>query len=289
MIRIIKPGPATTIQDQGRTGHQHLGVPRSGPFDPLAAMAANRCVGNGPDAPLLEATLIGPQIQVEAGTTIAVIGAGIEGTLCERELIPGEPHTSETDGLLKVRSTGHHIRFPIAFRGGIVARSHLGSVSQLPRARLGNPPLREGDEFELGDHARLAPAVMTPPPVSRRLRIISRDPGWQGGVWIVSKDSDRRGVRFEIIEGDRPAGGESDPEPVPTGAVQIPGSGGPIVLGPDGPVTGGYRLLGVVAKADMSVIAQSPPGTKLEVQPISLDTARQTWQDAVRAWTEPST
>ncbi|MFP5225603.1 MAG: hypothetical protein ACLGH3_08670, partial [Actinomycetota bacterium] len=163
------------------------------------------------------------------------------------------------------------------------------SVSQLPRARLGNPPLRAGDEFELGDHARLSPIVLTPPSLSRRLRIISLDPGWQGGVWIVSKDSDRRGVRFEIVDGDRPVGGGMDPEPMPTGAVQIPGAGGPIVLGPDGPVTGGYRLLGVVAKADMSVIAQSPPGTKLEVQPISLDAARQTWQDAVRAWTEPST
>ncbi|MFP5225834.1 MAG: urea amidolyase, partial [Actinomycetota bacterium] len=168
MIRIIKPGPATTIQDQGRTGHQHLGVPCSGPFDPLAAIAANRCVGNGPDAPLLEATLIGPSIQVDAGTTVAVIGTGIQATLCERELIPGEPRTSQTEGLLQVRSTGHHIRFPIAFRGGIVARSHLGSVSQLPRARLGNPPLRAGDEFELGDHARLSPIVLTPPSLSRR-------------------------------------------------------------------------------------------------------------------------
>ena len=47
-LRVISPGLLTTIQDLGRPGHQHLGIPVSGALDPVSLRAANALVGNAP-------------------------------------------------------------------------------------------------------------------------------------------------------------------------------------------------------------------------------------------------
>ncbi len=54
-------------------------------------------------------------------------------------------------------------------------------------------------------------------------------------------------------------------EPTLPGAVQVPPDGQPIVLGPDAPVTGGYPVVGVLADADLDVLAQLRPGTLLRL------------------------
>ena len=70
-----------------------------------------------------------------------------------------------------------------------------------------------------------------------------------------------------------------DPEGVVTGAVQIPGDGLPIVLGPDRPVTGGYAKIATVIAADLSVIAQARPGDSLRFVEVTLDDARAAWRE----------
>ena len=68
-------GALTTVQDRGRAGLAHLGVPRAGPLDRPAAELANRLVGNGPDAALLEVTWGGLELTTDAGVWVAVTGA----------------------------------------------------------------------------------------------------------------------------------------------------------------------------------------------------------------------
>jgi len=75
-LHVVAPGLLTTIQDRGRFGYQHLGVPVSGALDPVSLHAANLLVGNPPDAGALEAACVGPTLAVEADDVrIAVVGA----------------------------------------------------------------------------------------------------------------------------------------------------------------------------------------------------------------------
>ena len=75
MIVVRKPGIATTVQDLGRPGHYHLGIPQSGAMDRYALRAANLLVGNDEGAAALEATFMGPELQFEDDALIAVTGA----------------------------------------------------------------------------------------------------------------------------------------------------------------------------------------------------------------------
>src|ERR1700728_2531641 len=74
-IKIISPGLATTVQDLGRPGYYHLGIPLSGGMDRLALQAANLLVGNDPGAAVLEAVFMGPQIIFADDRMVAVTGA----------------------------------------------------------------------------------------------------------------------------------------------------------------------------------------------------------------------
>src|SRR5215472_17580726 len=75
-IDVIEPGTQTTIQDYpGRLGYWYVGVPPSGPMDPLAFRIANRLAGNKDDAAGLEITLTGPTLRFASDAMIALTGA----------------------------------------------------------------------------------------------------------------------------------------------------------------------------------------------------------------------
>ena len=76
-LKVIKPGLLTTIQDLGRPGYFHLGIPISGAMDRMAMRAANLLVGNDETAAGLEAVFMGPKLEITADTTLAVTGADI--------------------------------------------------------------------------------------------------------------------------------------------------------------------------------------------------------------------
>ena len=74
-IKVVKPGLSTTVQDLGRPGYYHIGIPISGGMDRLALRAANMLVGNAEDAAVLEATFQGPELEFASDATVAVTGA----------------------------------------------------------------------------------------------------------------------------------------------------------------------------------------------------------------------
>ena len=74
-VTIVAPGPLSTIQDLGRPGYQHLGVPRSGAADRSAMTLANRLVGNAEGSPTIESTLGGLVFRCDTDILIAVTGA----------------------------------------------------------------------------------------------------------------------------------------------------------------------------------------------------------------------
>src|SRR5690625_7952219 len=74
MIKVIQPGLQTTVQDIGRIGYYEVGMPPSGAMDTYALKVSNLLVGNDEDAAGLEITYMGPKLQFESDTVIAVTG-----------------------------------------------------------------------------------------------------------------------------------------------------------------------------------------------------------------------
>src|ERR1700760_822642 len=74
-IEVLKPGLATTVQDLGRPGYYHLGIPLSGAMDRFALRAANLLVGNQEGDAVLEAVFLGPELRFTSDVVVAVTGA----------------------------------------------------------------------------------------------------------------------------------------------------------------------------------------------------------------------
>lgn len=100
-VEVVSPGALTTVQDLGRPGWAHIGVPRSGAADRPALRLANRLVGNDEGAPALETTLSGPRLRFDRPTVVALTGAPVDsvpmntavelaGASCSRWGPPGE-------------------------------------------------------------------------------------------------------------------------------------------------------------------------------------------------------
>jgi UPF0271 protein len=84
-----------------------------------------------------------------------------------------------------------------------------------------------------------------------------------GSAYRVSASSDRRGIRLEGPAIAHRASPDIPPEGTVLGAIQVPGDGQPIILGPDRPVTGGYAKIATVLAADFGRVARAGPGTVL--------------------------
>jgi biotin-dependent carboxylase-like uncharacterized protein len=258
-VEVVSPGLLTTVQDRGRQGLAHLGVPPSGAADPVAYELGNRLVGNSPSAAALEATLDGPVLRFDRPTTIALTGSTT-------------PEVRTVEVLDAGRCVGG-VRMYISVRGGIDVEPVLGSRSTDLLTGLGPPPLRAGDVLQIGPDP---PEETRPGSVPRRvlpsvplLRIL---PGPRADwftaaaletlcseAWRVSSSSNRVGVRLEGPPLERARHDELLSEGLVTGALQVPASGHPILLMNDHPTTGGYPVIAVVHSDDLWVAGQLAP------------------------------
>jgi biotin-dependent carboxylase-like uncharacterized protein len=273
-LRVVHAGPLTTVQDRGRPGWAHLGVPRAGALDSGAAALANRLVGNGADAAVLETTLGGVTVRLAAAATFAVTGADCRVTVDGRAVAFAEPVTARSGAEVTVGPARQGVRSYVAVAGGIAVEPVLGSRSTDTLARLGPPVLTDGVELPLGPaSARPAPvdghAVRRPGgPVVLRFRPGPRRDWFAADAvatltaspYAVTVDSNRVALRL-----DGPALGRSRDDELPSegivlGAVQVPPSGRPLVFLNDHPTTGGYPVLGVVDPDDLDACAQLRPG-----------------------------
>jgi biotin-dependent carboxylase-like uncharacterized protein len=266
VIEVVAPGPLTTVQDGGRPGYAHLGVPRSGAFDQAALRLANRLVGNPEDAAALEVTLGGLQLRFDTAATVALAGAQCAG------LAWGEPVSIAAGAHVRLAAPARGLRSYLAIRGGVDVPAQLGSRSTDVLSGLGPPPLRAGDVLRVGALAGgPVPGIGAPPaPRPEVLRVLAgpRDDWFEAGAletltrsaWTVRSESDRIGIRLDGPQLRRSRSSELPSEPTRPGAIQVPADARPIVFGPDAPVTGGYPVLAVVLRSDLDAAGQLRPG-----------------------------
>ncbi|MDP2573700.1 biotin-dependent carboxyltransferase family protein [Vibrio penaeicida] len=255
-IKVIHPGLATAVQDLGRKGYFHLGIPVSGAMDRFACRCANWLVGNDENAAVLEAVFMGPKLEFSTGCTVAVTGAEMT------PMVDGVAQENWTSFRVEAGQnlTFSHLtagaRIYIAVSGGIDVPEVLGSRSTYTLGALGGfegRPIQEGDSLPVTDLSvskqpntkessafvrRHLPEALRRNAVnsnssSTALRVvtglywhrITEASGKQffAEEWQVAPEADRIGYRFkngtplEFIERDQPFGAGSDPSNIVDG------------------------------------------------------------------------
>ncbi|MEU5146796.1 biotin-dependent carboxyltransferase family protein [Streptomyces yangpuensis] len=277
-LLVVRAGALTTVQDRGRPGYAHLGVPRSGALDTAAYALANRLLGNPPDAAVLETTLDGVTLRALAATVVAVTGAPCPVRVSGRPVAWGAPVGLPAGAELEVGRAESGVRGYVAVRGGLAVAPVLGSRSTDLLSGLGPAVLTAGTTLPVGpagpDPVPGADAYGLPAAPSELvlpLRLGPRADWFTGaslaGLWRsafrVSPSSNRIGLRTEggsaLV---RARAGELPSEGMVLGAVQVPPDGLPVVFLADHPVTGGYPVVGVVGPGPaLDAAAQARPGT----------------------------
>lgn len=274
-LAVVRAGALTTVQDRGRPGHAHLGVPRSGALDAPAAALVNRLVGNPPEAAVLETTLTGCALRPRCAVTVAVGGAPCPVTVDGRPASWGAPVGVPAGALLDVGAAGSGVRSYVAVSGGVLAEQVLGSRSTDLLSGLGPPPLSDGMVLALGrPRGRHACVDVSPQPAPPAELVLRVTPGpradwftpeavrtFTSRAYRVSAASNRIGLRVEGHPLERARVGELPSEGMVLGAVQVPPDGRPVVFLADHPTTGGYPVIGVVRSRDLPAAAQAVPGT----------------------------
>ncbi|MEU3618743.1 biotin-dependent carboxyltransferase family protein [Streptomyces sp. NPDC006872] len=273
---VVRAGALTTVQDLGRAGHAHLGVPRSGALDAPAAALVNRLVGNPLDAAVLETTLSGCALRPRSDVTVAVGGAPCRVSVNGRPAAWGASVRVPAGAVLDVGPAVRGVRAYVAVAGGIAVEPVLGSRSTDLLSGLGPAPLTAGAVLPLGcepagAHTRVDVAPQPGPPAELVLRVTlgPRDDwftpdavrAFTSRTFLVSSASNRIGLRTDGPALERAVGGELASEGMVLGAVQVPPAGRPVVFLADHPTTGGYPVIGVVRASDLPAAAQAAPGT----------------------------
>ncbi|MGF6174760.1 biotin-dependent carboxyltransferase family protein [Ensifer sp. 4252] len=302
-IKVLHHGLATTVQDLGRPGYFHLGIPLGGAMDRYAMRAANLLVGNEEGAAGLEAVFLGPKLEFTEDALVAVTGADMPAKVDGVEqsgwtAFPVRAGQTLTFDFLKFGA-----RIYIAVAGGIDVPLALGSRSTYPIGALGGyngRPLQSGDELPVGagngsgEGRSVGAQLRRLPAAPVALRVL---PGlyWDrladeakqsffADEWKVAPEADRMGYRFRggrklsFVEREQPFGAGSDPSNIvdscyPYGSIQVPGGTEPIILHRDAVSGGGYFMLGTVISADMDLIGQMQPHTPTRFVEVTMDEA----------------
>ena len=308
-IKVIKPGLSTTVQDLGRPGYYHIGIPTSGGMDMLSLAAANLLVGNDAGAAVLEAVFMAPELEFTADATVAVTGADLPPKVDGQEQAGWTAFKVKKGQVLSFGFLKKGARGYIAVSGGIDVPVVLGSRSTYTLGALGGfegRKLAAGDLLPVGQGALAAQGRAVPEALRRapgapaELRML---PGlyWhriteQAGktffedTWKVAPEADRIGYRFkagrplDFVPRTPPFGAGSDPSNIvdacyPYGSVQVPSGTEPIVLHRDAVSGGGYMMIGTVVSADMDLIGQLQPHTPTRFVKVTMEQALQARAD----------
>jgi len=280
VISVVQAPAYLTVQDEGWSAQREAGMPVSGAMDRWALAAANRMVGNAPDAAAFEWALTGGRLRFDRDTRVAVCGPGVSTSAAL-------PAGSEFE---LIRPTEGRFLY-LAVSGGLDVPKVLGSRSTYAPAGIGHR-LRAGDTVPMGAPATGRSGLPGGPPnyasgvvrvVEGPQRALFSSPDWERflqSTWRVSRVSDRMGYR---LEGDTPVtapAADLPSEAACVGAVQVPPDGWPIVLMADGPTVGGYPKIAVVISADLPIMVQRQAGESISFRATSLAEARDALQQA---------
>ena len=281
-IKVISPGPLTTVQDLGRYGYQRYGVPVAGVCDAYSARLANIIAGNSEDAAVLECTMAGPTLQFEGEGLIAVCGADMAPALNGKLFANSEAVEVRSGDTLSFGGLRTGLRAYIAFFGGLSVPEVMGSRSTYLKTAMGGykgRKLAAGDTLGTIWQPRPCPSadgrradVFFEPKEVYQIRVVmgpqddmfTREgiDSFFYGTYVVGPAFDRMGMRLEGPEIKSAGGSDIISDGISMGAVQV-SSGMPIIMLSDRQTTGGYAKIANVISVDLKILGQLKAGDKL--------------------------
>ena len=291
-FEIIRVGINTTFQDDGRNHLYHIGIPLSGVMDKRNYILANSLVGNKIDKPVIEFAYQGPLIKYKGDRINIVITGDVIFKLIKKEIeIEGncyENYFIEDGDQIDIISTNKSVYGYLAVGGEFDLKFQWGSCSINTKANVGS-----NDGKKLQNNQKINILNINSNPLKKKLDYINTriekirvikgtnfnyfsDEGKKiffEKEFIVSKLSDRMGMRLEGQRIENIVDTNIRSEGLIKGVIQIPADGNPIIMLSDHGTIGGYPKIGVVISADYDKLVQLSPGSKIKFQEIELSDA----------------
>lgn len=274
MLKVLKSGFYTTIQDEGRFGYRDKGVPVSGVMDVSVVRTANRLLENDDHAAVLEITMTGPTLQFEEDTFIVLAGAEMSATLNNTPISNYNVIQIKAGDILSYGRLLKGFRGYMAIKGGLKTTEVLGSRSQyFPITKRGS--LKDNQELPYDAFSNFTPKISELKAVSLLDEVVLEvskgpefdllDDGQLESLFVkefsVAKENNRMGYQFnEKIKGHDRSMLTSATLP---GTVQLTPSGKLIVLMKDGQTTGGYPRIVQLNDKSISILAQKRSGDRI--------------------------
>lgn len=297
-FHVLDGGLQTTVQDGGRKGLLALGVPHSGALDVLSFRLSNRIAGNEANLATLELRSPGPVLRFEGrAARIALAGTAAALRIERKGSVQEWPAWRAVDlydgDIVSIAPFADTSVAYLAVSGGFDLPEQLGSRSTFLRGGFGGfdgKPLSAGSVLNLMQNTLpdapcqtlLRPPVFAPAPVLRALPGPQADyftedalAAFFGKPFTVSRDLDRMGMRLEGGELKHAKGADIVSDATVPGAVQVPGSGKPILLLNDCQTTGGYPKIAVVITADLFRAGRLLPGSEMRFRKVTMTEAEE--------------
>ncbi|WP_343486177.1 biotin-dependent carboxyltransferase family protein [Allomuricauda sp. d1] len=275
MLKVLKPGFYTTLQDQGRFGHRNKGVPVSGVMDAYSAANANAMLENDPNDAVLEITMTGPVLEFTEETTICLTGALMSPELNGQSVNNLEIIQVKTGDVLSFGTLVKGLRTYLGIKGGFLLDEVLGSRSYYHPVTE-HKCITENMQLAYVPHPDFTPKLIQAKMdnfLDEFILEATKGPEFdllgkkEAGLpfskeFTISKENNRMGYQLnEKLSVHTKSMLTSATLP---GTVQLTPSGRIIILMKDGQTTGGYPRVLNLTPAAINILAQKRMGDKIK-------------------------
>ena len=291
-FEILRAGINTTFQDKGRSNLYHMGIPFSGAMDNRNYLLANKLSGNELNLPVIEFAYQGPLLKFYGDKiNIAITGDVIFKLIKKGKEIEGncyERYQLENEDEIDILSTNKSVYGYLSISGKFDLKLQWGSCSINTKANIGS---NEGKKLANSQKINISKINQNLEKKKinylnsriENIRVIKgtnydyfSDEGKKNFLekeFIVSKLSDRMGMRLEGPKIENIVNTNIKSEGLLKGVIQVPADGNPIIMLSDHGTIGGYPKIGVVASVDYDRLVQMSPGSKIKFKEINLSDA----------------
>jgi biotin-dependent carboxylase-like uncharacterized protein len=276
VVRVIKEGFYTTIQDLGRFGFQQYGVPVSGVMDRHSTKLANALLNNDKNAAVLEITMTGPSLKFNCDTLICISGADMSPQVNNNPIKLNHTAIIKRGDILSFGKLQYGFRSYLAVFGGFQSEMVMNSrslyMNVTPKFMIS-----EGDELELLEYNAEVEISYSSIKINANHFFSKKIEAFKGPEYeklsraqkelllskeyTISKENNRMAYQLEETLAN-------NLKPIITslvlpGTVQLTPSGKLIILIRDCQTTGGYPRVLQLKESAIDILAQKLTGSKI--------------------------
>ncbi|RCT54376.1 biotin-dependent carboxyltransferase family protein [Winogradskyella sp. KYW1333] len=276
MLKVVKSGFYTTIQDSGRFGYRAFGVPISGSMDSYSSHYANSILGNDRDCAVLEITMSGPELHFQEPTQIAIAGADLTPKLNGKLISNNQVIDIKFNDVLSFAGLRNGLRCYLAIKGGLQSEVYLGSRSMYNT-------ISESDTINVGEEIYYEKSPSNSIKTYSNLKydhdllstkILEVENGPEYNELPQELKNKLSKLQFKVSKFNNRMAYQLEPlmsntletiltSPVLPGTVQLTPNGNLIILMRDCQTTGGYPRVLQLTERSLNIISQKRQGEKI--------------------------